>query len=235
MVSDVTFSGQAASAQSTANSQVTLAEDFSQFLTLLTTQLQNQDPTDPLDTNQFTEQLVQFSQVEQQINANQKLDELVNLGLNQGITNALGFVGLNASYISAELPYDGENPSPIRYSLDSTATISRINIFDQNRTLVFSTEAETVAGVHDFTWAGTDLLGNPLPEGTYTISVDAVDAEENPVETTTVVSGRVRGIEQQDGIVFALIGDRAVPTSDILNAQNQETTITNGGSNGSST
>lgn len=226
MVSDVTFSGQAENSLSTQNTQATLAEDFSQFLTLLTTQLQNQDPTDPLDTNQFTQQLVQFSQVEQQINANQRLDQLVSLGLNEGITNALGFVGLDASYLSAEISFDGETPSPIRYSLDSTAALSRINIFDESQNLVFSVESETTAGVHDFTWGGTDLLGNPLPEGTYIITVDALDAEDNPIETSTVVTGRVRGIEQQDGTVFALIGDRAVPANDILNAQNPIPTIT---------
>jgi len=87
MVSDVTLTGQAANAQRTANQSVTLAEDFSQFLQLLTTQLQNQDPLSPMDSNEFTNQLVQFSQVEQQINANTKLDDLVALQLNNAITS----------------------------------------------------------------------------------------------------------------------------------------------------
>lgn len=230
MVSDVTFSGLAESAQNTTNSQVTLADDFSDFLTLLTTQLQNQDPTDPLDTNQFTEQLVQFSQVEQQINTNQKLDDLVALQLNSAITNALGYVGLDVSYISAEIPFDGQTAAPIRYSLDTDALVANINIFDESRNLVFSGPAETTAGVHDFQWDGTDLLGQPVPEGTYLVSVDAADTNENPVSTTTVVTGRVKGIEQQDGTVFALVGDRAVDTNAILNAQTpNETLITTEG------
>ncbi len=219
MVSDITLSGQQANAQTSANQRITLAEDFSQFLTLLTTQLQNQDPTDPLDTNQFTEQLVQFSQVEQQINANQKLDNLVSLSVNEGITNALGFVGLNASYISSEISYDGETPTPIRYSLDAPASTSKINIFDASRTLVFSAEAGKTKGTHDFTWDGTDLLGKKVPEGTYSISIDALNEEDKSIKTTTVVTGRVRGIEQQNGVVFALVGDRAISTTAILNAQ----------------
>lgn len=222
MVSDITLSGQQASTQTSQNQRITLAEDFSQFLTLLTTQLQNQDPTDPLDTNQFTEQLVQFSQVEQQINANQKLDDLVALSINDGITNALSFVGLNASYISSELSYDGETASTIRYSLDSTAASSTINIFDQSRSLIFSGEGSTTQGTHEFTWDGTDLLGNQVPEGTYSISIDSLDAQDEPISTTTVVTGIVRGIEQQDGVVFALVGERAIPTASILNAQEIE-------------
>src|SRR5262249_32024485 len=69
--------------------------DFAQFLTLLTTQLQNQDPLNPMDSAQFTNQLVMFSQVEQQINANQKLDSLVALGVSNGLSAALGYVGLD--------------------------------------------------------------------------------------------------------------------------------------------
>lgn len=218
MVSDVTFSGQVANAQQTVGQTVTLAEDFAQFLQLLTTQLQNQDPLSPLDSNDFTNQLVQFSQVEQQINANQKLDDLVALQLNNAITTSLGYVGLDVSYISAEMAYDGTNPMPIRYSLDGPATISKINIFAEDNTLIFSADANNTAGVHEFVWDGTDLLGQPVEEGTYIVSVDAVDANEDPVETTTVVTGRVRGIEQQDGVVYALVGERAVATTAILNA-----------------
>lgn len=218
MVSDVTFSGQVANAQQTVGQTVTLAEDFAQFLQLLTTQLQNQDPLSPLDSNDFTNQLVQFSQVEQQINANQKLDDLVALQLNNAITTSLGYVGLDISYISAEIAYDGETPSPIRYSLSGPASLARINIFAEDGSLVQSVDANTSAGVHEFVWDGNDLLGQPVAEGTYTVSVDAVDANEDPVDTTTVVTGRVRGIEQQDGIVYALVGERAVATTAILNA-----------------
>jgi flagellar basal-body rod modification protein FlgD len=226
MVSDVTFSGQVANAQTTVNSQVTLAEDFSEFLELLTTQLQNQDPLEPLDSNQFTEQLVQFSQVEQQINANQKLDDLVALGLNNAITTSLGYVGLDVSYVSAELAFDGTNPAPIRYSLGANAATSTINIFDEEGSLVQSLDAETAAGVHNFEWDGRDLLGNPVPAGTYVVSVDSLDLEENVIDTTTVVTGRVKGIEQQNGVVYALVGDRAVATTAILNAQVPENNVT---------
>src|SRR6187551_402108 len=72
----------------------TLAGNFQTFLTLLTTQLQNQNPMDPLDTNQFTQQLVQFAQVEQQLKQNDNLGKLINLETSSQAAIALGYVGL---------------------------------------------------------------------------------------------------------------------------------------------
>lgn len=229
MVSDLnlTATAVASQAQSTTTNAVTLGDDFADFLSLLTTQLQNQDPLAPLDSNEFTNQLVRFSQVEQAINTNSRLDDLVALQLNNSTTAALGYVGLNASYVSAEVAYDGETPAEINYSLESTAEVSRINIFDESGTTVFSGDAETGVGVHTFTWNGRDQFGNALPEGTYAVSIDSFDAENSPIETTTVVRGRVRGIETQDGQVFALVGERAVPVSSILNASEPEETNSN--------
>ncbi len=233
MVSDVTVTGQLANAQRTENQSVTLADDFSQFLQLLTTQLQNQDPLSPMDSNEFTNQLVQFSQVEQQINANTKLDDLVALQLNNAITSSLGYVGLDVSYISAEIAYEQGDTSTIQYNLESAAATSKINIFNEEGNLVYSADAQKSAGVHEFNWNGTDFVGNQLPSGTYVVSIDSLDLQENVVETTTVVTSRVKGVEQQDGIVFALVGERAVPITQILNAvePDDSETMNNGGSN----
>lgn len=222
MVSDVTLSGAAASASVTQQSAVTLAEDFSQFLQLLTTQLQNQDPLSPMDSTEFTNQLVQFSQVEQSINTNTKLDDLVSINLNNAANSALDYVGLDVTYVSAEIAYDGTNDADLRYSLADPAFTSKINIFDEGNNLVLSIDAEKTAGVHEYTWNGKDASGNDMPAGTYIFTVDSFDAEDNKVDTTTVVKGRVKGIETQDGIVYALVGDRAVAVPNILNATEPE-------------
>ncbi len=227
MVSDVTTSGQAVQAAQTAQQSVSLASDFTQFLTLLTTQLQNQDPLSPLDSNEFTNQLVQFSQVEQGINTNTKLDDLLSLQLNGAATSALGYVGLDVQYVSAEVSLEQGTPTTIRYSLEGTATNSTINIFDESGQLVQSVDAERGIGAHEFEWNGRDLLNNELPTGTYVVRVDSLDVNENIVETTTVVQSRVKGIEQQNGIVFALVGERAVPIAEILNAVTPEATASN--------
>src|SRR5262245_20824702 len=80
----------------TKSANTPLADNFQTYLTLLTTQLQNQNPLDPLDTNQFTQQLVQFAQVEQQLKANDQLATLVSLQQTAQTTQALNFVGATA-------------------------------------------------------------------------------------------------------------------------------------------
>ena len=90
---DVTSATSAASTGQAASAQKTLSSNFDTFLTLLTTQLQNQDPLQPMDSNQFTQQLVQFSQVEQQINSNKNLESLIALTKSQTATNAVPYLG----------------------------------------------------------------------------------------------------------------------------------------------
>jgi flagellar basal-body rod modification protein FlgD len=218
MASDVTLTGAANQASKTTQQTVKLAEDFSQFLTLLTTQLQNQDPLSPMDSTEFTNQLVQFTQVEQQINSNQKLDSLVQLQLASISSVALGYVGLDVSYISNEMNYNGTTPIKIDYALGAAATEAKINIVDEEGNLVYSGTLPKDAGKNSFTWNGTQTNGQPVEAGTYSVKIDAIDKDKKPLQVTTVVSGHVRGIESQNGVVFVLIGDRAVPISSIINA-----------------
>jgi len=117
MASDVTVNTALQQQARTSNSSAQLADDFDQFLQLLTVQLQNQDPLNPTDTAEFTNQLVAFSGVEQQINTNQKLDNLVSLQLSNTFSSALGYVGLDASYVSSEAFYDGSNDVKINYAI----------------------------------------------------------------------------------------------------------------------
>ncbi len=217
-VGDVTTNGTAQQAQNTANQRVSLAEDFSQFLTLLTTQLQNQDPLSPMDSTEFTNQLVQFSQVEQQINSNQKLDNLVALQLASISSVALGYVGMDISYISGEMNYDGKTPVDVTYALASEAVTSKVNVYDESGVLVYSADAPKNTGMNKFTWTGITTNGQPVSSGTYTVKIDAVDKAGKAIENSTVVTGHVDGIETQNGIVYVLVGERAVPISSIVNA-----------------
>ncbi len=217
-VNTVTTTGLANSANSTANQSAQLSEDFSQFLTLLTTQLQNQDPLSPMDSSEFTNQLVQFSQVEQQINSNQKLDSLLALQLSSISSVALGYVGMDISYVSADMNYDGSTPVDINYALASEAITAKVNIYDEEGTLVYSGDAPKNTGTNSFTWNGLKTNGQPVEEGTYSVSIDAIDKDGKSIDNSTVVSGHVRGIETQNGVVYVLVGERAVAISSIVNA-----------------
>src|SRR3982751_343556 len=90
-------SSSSSSSNSTGVTKDTLAGNFTTFLQLLTTQLKNQNPLDPLDTNQFTQQLVQFAQVEQQLKSNDQLSTLVALQKTAQQTQALAFVGMKVA------------------------------------------------------------------------------------------------------------------------------------------
>jgi flagellar basal-body rod modification protein FlgD len=204
--------------QRTALSNASLAKDFDQFLTLLTTQLQNQDPLSPMDTNQFTQQLVSFAGVEQQINSNQKLDSLVQMQLSNAFSASLGYVGLDVSYLSNEIAYDGKGTSTVNYALDKAAKTVTVNILDESGKVVFSGPGQTNTGSNKFVWTGKTTGGAPLPAGTYTVKIDANDETGAIVKSSTVVTGRVRGVETQQGVIHLLVGQRAVPMANVLNA-----------------
>lgn len=226
MVSNVTL-GTALDQQSkTQTAKVGLAEDFAQFLNLLTVQLQNQDPLNPMDTNEFTNQLVAFTGVEQQINTNQKLDSLVSLQLGNTMGAALGYVGLDVSYISSDFHFDGAAETKIIYALDGQATSGKVRIYDEAGVIVHETDVATAAGKHEITWDGKDRNGQTAAPGTYEIKVDAVGPDGKAVGYSTVVTGRVRGVETQGGLIYLLVGERAVSTGNVLNASQPPATTT---------
>lgn len=218
MTSDVTLSNAGYNAQKTAVAGTKLAEDFTQFLTLLTTQLQNQDPLNPMDSTEFTNQLVQFTQVEQAINTNQKLDHLVQMQLSSMTNMALGYVGLDITYPSVELSFDGETPSKITYSLAEEAREAYINIRDENGTLVFNGPVPRDVGTKFYEWDGRTTDGSIAKEGTYSFTIDAVNSADKPIQASTAVNGKVRGVETQNGVPYLLVGDRAVPVGNVINA-----------------
>ncbi len=216
MVSDVTLQTAVEQQSKTSLASAGLAEDFSQFLQLLTVQLQNQDPLSPMDTTEFTNQLVAFTGVEQQINANQKLDSLVALGIGNSLSSAQNYVGQNISYVSSEFNFDG-TPSNMRYSLTGAAEKATVRISNEDGRVVYEESVSGNPGANEFTWDGRLTGGGVAPDGTYEITVDAIDAGGNAVSSTTVVTGTVRGVETQNGETLLLVGERAVALANVLN------------------
>ena len=168
----------------------TLAKNFSQFLTLLTTQLKNQNPLDPLDTNQFTQQLVQFSQ---QLKQNDQLATLVSLQKTAQSTAALGFVGetVVVDGSTASLASGQANWS-LNVSKPATVTINIRNSTGQN---VFSGSYTMQAGVNDFTWDGKSTNGTQWPSGNYTMTVTAKDTSGQSISLPTEVEGLVNSAD----------------------------------------
>ena len=192
------------------DASTSLTETFDTFLSLLTTQLQNQDPLDPMDTEQFTQQLVSFSQVEQSIAANQKLDQLVELQTTSQLSTGVSYIGKSVEVVTDQLMLDGGSAT-LTYGLERKAAQTVISIVDQNGRPVRTVNGETDPGRHEFVWDGRDANGVELPDGLYGFRVDPVDKAGTPVELASASIGRVTGVEIVDDTLTLNIGELGVP------------------------
>jgi len=200
-------------AQQAANgnsSLASLANNFDTFLTLLTKQLQYQDPLSPMDSTQFTQQLVGFSTVEQAIASNRKLDQLVSLQTGNQAAAAVSYLGTTIAADSDRLSLINGH-ADMTYTLPKAAASAQIVILDAGGKPVRGFAAETTMGQHGFTWNGTDNSGVPLPDGVYQMQVSAFDGDEKPIKVTTGTVGKVTGVEVRDGKVFLDIGTLELP------------------------
>ncbi len=214
----VTGTSLAASANKTTAAGQELSSNFSQFLKLLTTQLKNQDPLNPMNSSKFTEQLVQYSQVEQQLGTNAKLDNLTTLSMNSSLSLALGYVGKDITYTSAEMNYDGTTPVGVSYNLATAAKTATANILDANNNVIATKAVDPGTGTHNFTWDGTLADGTKASAGTYSVNINAPDATSGKAETvTTAVTGLVRGVENQNGVPSLLVGARSISLGNVIN------------------
>ena len=197
----------------TALGRADLATNFNTFLSLLTTQLKNQDPLSPLDSNQFTQQLVQMTGVEQQINGNDLLKQLV-ANTSGGISTAVSLIGKDVKAVSDTANVSG-GKADWTYSLPDGTKDLKVEVVDAKGKLLHA-EAPTslTAGDHAFTWNGKDLLGNQTPDGgPYTLRVTALDAGGKQLATTTYVQGVVTGVEQANGATMISINGGQVDWS----------------------
>jgi flagellar basal-body rod modification protein FlgD len=168
----------------------TIAGNFQTFLSLLTTQLKNQNPLDPLDTNQFTQQLVQFAQVEQQLRSNDQLAALVSLQKTAQATQALGFVGQTVAVDGTTAPLSNGSAT-WRLSAPKPVT-AVINIRGESGQNVFSGTYSIAAGnSQPFVWDGVDASGLRWPDGNYTIAISALDANGQPVAISSEIQAKV--------------------------------------------
>ncbi len=177
-----------------STSGATLAGNFQSFLTLLTTQLKNQNPLDPLDTNQFTQQLVQFAGVEQQLKTNDSLSTLVSLQQTAQSTQALGFVGKTAVVDGSTAALKN---SAATWEL-SVPTNSNVNISITSSTgqTVFTGNYSVSAGSNQpFSWNGKGNDGTQWPDGQYKLTATAADSAGNSVGVTTQIQGVVSSVD----------------------------------------
>jgi flagellar basal-body rod modification protein FlgD len=196
-----------------------LSGNFSTFLTLLTTQLKNQDPTSPMDSNQFTQQLVMYSQVEQQIQSNTNLKTLISQGQSQGSVVATSYLGKNVSVTNGQGSLTG-GAANWSYTLNGTASTATLGVSDANGKLVYSGPAETATGSHTFAWNGKDNNGNQLNDGAYKLAITASDSAGNAVATSVASAGTVSQIDMTGATPQLVIGNMEIGVGDIAAVAN---------------
>jgi len=202
----------AAAANALANTQI--AGNFQSFLQLLTTQLQNQNPLSPLDTNQFTQQLVEFAGVQQQINTNDSLATLVSLQQTAQSTQALGFVGKTAVVQGSTAALTN---SEATWQLDiPTASTVNISIANSTGQTVFSNSFAANAGNNQtFNWNGLGNDGTQFPDGNYTLTATAKDSAGNTVAVNTQVEGVVSSVDLTQSPPLLSIGGQTFTVNQV--------------------
>lgn len=199
-----------------------LTDNFDNFLNLLTKQLQHQDPLSPLDTNEFTQQLVQFTAVEQAIATNTKLDALIGLQTASQASTAISYLGTTIDAETDQIALvDGE--ASFDYALSEAAKQTSIVILNAQGKPVRVATGETDAGKHSFSWDGEDNDGGDLPDGIYTVQVAAFDENGKAIDSAVGISGKVSGVQIVDGQIMLSIGDLQVPFDDVYSVREGET------------
>jgi flagellar basal-body rod modification protein FlgD len=212
------------SAAATSNinaGQASLNESYTTFLTLLTTQLKNQDPTSPMDTNAFTQQLVAMTGVQQQLLTNELLQGISNNSSNSGVAGSVGLIGKTATATSSDATL-ANGAANWTYNLAGDASAATLTITDSTGKAVYSTAGSNLAaGNHTLSWNGKNFAGVQLPDGgVYTLSIAAADSSGNSVASTSSVTGSVGSVTQANGTTLVKIGVNSVPLSSITSVTN---------------
>lgn len=215
-ISSALASSLASSSSSSSSTSSTLSTD--DFLQLLVTQLENQNPLDPEDTTDFMNQLVSYASYSQQESTNASMSEMASSMNSLLASNGIGYIGqtIEAKGDTTTLQ-DGQ--AEWGYSLTSGASNVSISVQDQDGNTVYTTSGDTSSGSHTFSWDGTESDGGTAPDGDYTISVSATNSDGTSVLDYTSVIGKVAGVDSTSGTPQLTIGDTTVDLTNVINIQ----------------
>lgn len=205
----VSATAAAAPATSPKTSLSSLTSNFGDFLNLLMTQLQNQDPTSPMDTNAFTSQLVQYASVEQQINTNSNLTKLIEATQGNAMLQSGSVVGKQAQVTSDHVSLqDGKGVVGF-----NTPTAQRVNIgiYSDAGVKLFETSMDAKAGDNTWSWDGSSSTGKQLDDGSYKVVV--VDPSGTALSTTA--TGMVTGMQRSGDTVNVSLGSLKAAMGDV--------------------
>lgn len=201
-----------------ADAEAKLEDDLNRFLNLLVTQLKNQDPLDPMDSNEFTSQLVQFASVEQQIFANSNLETLVGLQQNNQVASMVDFIDKTVEVAGTKFPLEN-GQAKFTYTMPPGAKSASIIIRDANGLTVYEQDADLDQGQHAFEWDGRDRNGGTAVDGSYSVLVTGLDQQNELLDISHTVFGRVTGIGIDGSETTLYMGDVEVPQTQVLSVK----------------
>ena len=187
------------------------------FLTLLVTQLQHQDPLNPQDSTEFTAQLAQFSSLEQLGNVNDNLEYLKLATASANNTEAVSLIGKQIIAAGNAIQLDNGAAEACHFELAGDASVVAVNIYDANGHFTRAFEGGALTGgAHALNWDGKDSQGNSVPDGHYTFEVLAVDHNNQMVNATTFTTGKVTGVVFRNNITYLVTESQEISMGDII-------------------
>lgn len=190
-----------------------LTSNFNTFLTLLTTQLKNQDPSSPMSSDTFTSELAQFASVEQQVDTNTNLKTLISLTQDGQQSTDMSLVGKTAVATTSELPLQNGSSS-VSFNTTTEEPIA-IAVSDSNGNVVKTAELTSTVGTNTWTWNGTSDSGAQLSDGSYNIAVQTADTSGNTSDVPFTVTGTVTGVTRNGSSIYVNMGDSTIDMSDV--------------------
>lgn len=202
-----------------ASSRAGIADNFDTFLSILTTQLKNQNPLDPMDTNAFTQQLVQFTGVEQQLKTNEFLETLMLSGQNTAKSDAVSYIGKEVTSSGKTGELSGTNAAFWAYSADANAANATITIKDAKGQIVYNQTGPLDLGPGTFRWDGKGSDGVMKPNGVYTIDIQGKDSNGKDVRISTASIGQVTAVDFTGQVPILTVGTRKVAITDVTDVR----------------
>lgn len=215
MVTSVNSNTSTTSTTSSASSSAStgVSSDFDTFLKMLTAQMQNQDPLNPIDSTDYATQLATFSGVEQSVKTNDLLTAIASQMSVMGMTQLAGWVGMDARAVAPGY-FDGENP--ITVSPNPAVGSDRTTMVVTNSAGTVVDQVSLPVSTDSYSWSGRDASGNPLPTGAYTFTLESYGSDQ--LLSSDQMEVYVPIVEAQgstDGTVLVLKSGAEVLTSNI--------------------
>jgi flagellar basal-body rod modification protein FlgD len=220
-ITPIDSTANAGDAQSSAPGNILGKDDF---LNMLIAQLQNQDPLNPADGTEFTAQLAQFSSLEQLSNINDSLKNMEQFQASLTHSQAVSYIGKEITASGNGLQLNDGQAATCHFELAANAAMAAVTVYDATGGFVNSFETGPLgSGRQSATWSGMDLDGNSMPPGVYRFEIQAVDASDQSINVTPLMSAVVTGVSFKDNTAHLITALQTVAIHDVIDVSEVKT------------